>query len=103
MKFVDLMLKINEKFALSRLEIKLLDLVAIAHSSDRPIFVGDLINQTDITSKVTLHQTVKKLINKKLLISKMNKEDSRYKNVLLTKLALRRYENLHQAVNRATA
>ena len=102
LRFIDRVQKINAGLELTHFEIKMLDFAALLHLSDQSIFVGDLINQTHIASQATLHKTVKNLVNKKLLVAKISKEDGRQKHVLLTRLALGRYKKLDQAVSRAT-
>lgn len=98
LEFTEAMNQINEKFDLNDYEIKILDMVAVAHISRKPIYIRELIHCPNIASQATLHASVKKLIGKKLLSARQDKKDGRSKTVVLTKLALNRYEELNYAM-----
>ncbi|QWD19435.1 hypothetical protein G6696_07735 [Polynucleobacter paneuropaeus] len=97
-KYLAVLDKSNKKFKLSNDERLLLDVVASAIHNDRVMYVKDLITLNQIASQATLHKALSSLVDKKLLELKIAKEDGRLKEVRLTKLANRRYEELSKAI-----
>ncbi|MBT8550542.1 hypothetical protein G6731_01015 [Polynucleobacter paneuropaeus] len=93
--------KSNKKFKLSNDERLLLDVVASAKHNDKVMYVKDLITLNQIASQATLHKALSSLVNKKLLELKITEEDGRLKEVHLTKLANKRYEELSKAIEDA--
>ena len=75
--------------------------VATAIHADKVIYVKDLITLNHIASQATLHKALSNLIDKKLLSYKADKKDGRLKEVHLTKLAEKRYEELGKAIENA--
>lgn len=90
--------KSNKKFKLSNDERLLLDVVATATHAGKVLYVKDLITLNQIASQATLHKALSNLIDKKLLEFKIKKEDGRLKEVHLTKIANKRYEELSKAI-----
>lgn len=93
--------KSNKKFKLSNDERLLLDVVATATHAGRVMYVKDLITLNHIASQATLHKALSNLVGKKLLTYKADKDDGRLKEVHLTKLANKRYEELGKAIDSA--
>ena len=100
-KYLAVLDKSNIKFGLSNNERLLLDVVATAIHADKVIYVKDLITLNHIASQATLHKALSNLIDKKLLSYKADKKDGRLKEVHLTKLAEKRYEELGKAIENA--
>ena len=98
-KLFDQIQKINQKHDLSPNEINLLNSTAKAHFSKEAIFVGDLIYQHNIAAQATLHKALKKLVDKKLLSLKVQKDDVYHKRVMLTKPSLEHFKRLDRAMN----
>lgn len=90
--------KSNQKFKLSNDERLLLDVVATATHAGKVMYVKDLITLNQIASQATLHKALSNLIDKKLLAYKADKDDGRLKEVHLTKLANKRYEELSKVI-----
>ena len=88
----------NAIFNLNPHEIKLLDLAAKFHFSDQTMLVRHLIYQVNIASSITLHNCLKKLIEKGLLCAKHDDADGRVKKLALTELALEHYKQMDKAV-----
>ncbi len=101
-KYLALLDKNNKKFNLSNDERLLLDIVATTTHSKKIIYVKDLITLKHIASQATLHKALSSLIDKKLLTFKSDKDDGRLKEVHLTKLAHKRYEELSKAIENAS-
>ena len=93
--------KSNSKFKLSNDERLLLDVVALAKHNGKVLYVKDLITLNHIASQATLHKALKILVDKKLLEFKITEEDGRLKKVHLTKLAIKRYNELSKAIKDA--
>jgi DNA-binding MarR family transcriptional regulator len=103
LKFIEQYENINQLFELTYYEIKLLDMVAKANYFQQNIFVGDLIGQRNVASQATLHAAFKRLMEKKLLITKQYLDDGRIKKVLITKLALERYMRLEVEISKSVS
>lgn len=88
--------EINEKLCLNKYEIILLDFIAQSVLSGDLVFVGDLISQQKIASRVTLHTALKRLMKKKLIAYKSYVEDDRAKLVVLTKSGIDRYTKINK-------
>lgn len=97
-KYLAVLDKSNKKFKLSNDERLLLDVVATAKHAGKVMFVKDLIMLNHIASQATLHKALSSLVDKGLLELKITKEDGRLKEVHLTKLANKRYEELSKAI-----
>lgn len=100
-KYVNALDKCNKKFNLSNDERLLLDVVAIAIHAEKVIYVKDLIALNHIASQATLHKALSSLIEKNLLAYKADRNDGRLKEVHLTKLAKKRYEELSKVIENA--
>lgn len=97
-KYLAVLDKSNKKFNLSNDECLLLDVVATETHAGKVMYVKDLITLNHIASQATLHKALTSLIDKKLLAYKADKKDGRLKEVHLTKLAEKRYEEFSKAI-----
>ena len=93
--------KSNKKFNLSNDEKLILDVVATAIHKGNVVYVKDIITLNHIASQATLHKALSSLIDKSLLAYNVGKTDGRLKEVHLTKLAEKRYEELSKAIENA--
>ena len=100
-KFLNKLSESNRKCNLSNDERLLLDVVATSIHAGKVMYVKDLITLNQIASQATLHKALSSLVDKKLLELKITKEDGRLKEVHLTKLANKRYEDLSKALELA--
>ncbi|MDF9788316.1 hypothetical protein [Polynucleobacter sphagniphilus] len=100
-KYLAILAKSNKELELSNDERLLLDVVATAIHKGKVIYVKDLLVLNEIASQATLHKALTNLVNKKLLAFKATKEDGRLKEVVLTKIANKRYEMLSKAIEQA--
>ena len=100
-KFLNKLSESNMKYNLSNDERLLLDVVATETHADKVIYVKDLITLNQIASQATLHKALSNLVDKNLLAYKADKADGRLKEVHLTKLAEKRYEELGKAIENA--
>lgn len=100
-KLLDKLNESNKRHNLSNDERLLLDIVATSLHDGKVVYVKDLITLNQIASQATLHKALSSLVVKKLLTYKADKEDGRLKEVHLTKLANKRYEDLSKAIEKA--
>ena len=97
-KFLNKLSESNKKYNLSNDERLILDVVATETYAGKVMYVKDLITLNQIASQATLHKALSSLVDKKLLELKITKQDGRLKEVHLTKLANKRYEDLSRAI-----
>jgi len=100
-KFLNELTESNKRHNLSNDERLLLDVDATSIHKNKVVYVKDLITLNQIASQATLHKALKSLVDKRLLELKITKEDGRLKEVHLTKLANKRYEELNKAIENA--
>ena len=86
-------LDINAKYDLDPIQIRVLNEILFAESNNQKINVGQILRHSEIASQATLHAALKKL-QAKQLISYETENDSRVKYLILTKLGLKRYDEL---------
>lgn len=101
LKYLTLLDNSNKKFNLTNDERLILDVVATAIHNGEIVYVKDIITLNQIASQATLHKALSNLVDKKLLELKIAKQDGRLKEVHLTKLANKRYEELNNAIKSA--
>jgi hypothetical protein len=100
LNLIDTLDRINPGKKLDCIEEGLLDkIVSYAHAN-QPILVGDLISLTDLGSQATLHGRLKNLSAMGYIKMAAN-VDGRKKEVLPTKMALKRYEELSKCLEKA--
>lgn len=101
-KFLELLQTKKASFDLSSTEIELLNAVAQALHNGKTLQVKDLLALREIASQATLHGSLKKLVENKLLTTKADKVDGRVKHVHLTKLGDKYFNDLSAALVMAT-
>lgn len=100
LNLIDAIDRINPGKKLDYIEESLLDkIVACAHAK-QAILVGDLISITDLGSQATLHGRLKNLSAMGYIKMAAN-ADGRKKEVLPTKMALKRYEEISKCLEKA--
>ena len=88
-------LKVDGKeYAIDSIENQLLDLIMIAHSTNREILVGDLLVLNKIASQATLHGRLKKLAKAGFIKLITDSVDGRKKKIIPARLAIQRYDKL---------
>jgi DNA-binding MarR family transcriptional regulator len=88
---------------LDHVERELLDKLILAYYNREFPLMGDLTSLKSIASQATLHSRVKSLIAKGFIDIVADDDDSRKKHLVPTKLALMLYQNLSDALVKATA
>jgi len=81
-------------------EESLLNTVVLSFHAKKPVLVGDLISLSGLGSQATLHGRLKTL-SAMVYIKMAANEDGRKKEVIPTKLALKRYEELSKCLEKA--
>ena len=76
----------------------MLNQILFAESNNKKINVGQILRHHEIASQATLHAALKKLQAKRL-ISYETENDSRVKYLMLTKLGLKRYDELAKEID----
>ena len=100
LNLIDAIDRINPGKKLDCIEESLLDkIVACAHAK-QAILVGDLISIADLGSQATLHGRLKNLSAMGYIKMAAN-ADGRKKEVLPTKMALKRYEEISKCLEKA--
>jgi DNA-binding MarR family transcriptional regulator len=97
-KYLSILNKSNKQLDLDNVDVLLLDTIAKANDAGRILNVKDLLPLKEIASQATIHGRLKHLVNTKLITLKSNKDDGRLREVVLTKLAHKRYEILSKAI-----
>jgi hypothetical protein len=97
-KYLAILEKSNRQLNLDNTDLLLLNAIAQASYASRILYVKDLLSLSEIGSLATIHGRLKHLADSKLITLKSNKDDRRLKEVVLTKLAQKRYELLSKAI-----
>ena len=87
--------ELDAKYDLDHNEIKLLNEVAFAIMSNKPLTVSKALEIQELASPATIHAAMKRLVVKQMLVQIPSK-DSRTKYLELTKLGLKRYSELSE-------
>ncbi len=85
---------------LDSVEESLLDKVILSFHAQQPILVGDLIAMSELGSQATLHGRLKNLSALGYIQMAAN-ADGRKKEVIPSKMALKRYEELSKCLEKA--
>lgn len=85
---------------LDSVEESLLDKVILSFHAQQPILVGDLIAMSELGSQATLHGRLKNL-SVLGYIQMASNSDGRKKEVVPSKMALKRYEELSKCLEKA--
>ena len=92
--------RINPGKKLDSIEESLLNKIILASVAKQSVLVGDLISLSHLGSQATLHGRVKNL-SAMGYIKMATNEDGRKKEVLPTKIALKRYEDISKCLEKA--
>ena len=100
LNLLDAIDRINPGKKLDFIEESLLNKIVLASVAKQSVLVGDLISLSDLGSQATLHGRVKNLSAMGYIKMAAN-EDGRKKQVLPTKMALKRYEDISKCLEKA--
>ena len=100
LNLLDVIDRINPGKKLDSIEESLLNKIILASVAKQSVLVGDLISLSDLGSQATLHGRVKNLSAMGYIKMAAN-EDGRKKEVLPTKIALKRYEDISKCLEKA--
>ena len=100
LNLLDAIDRINPGKKLDSIEESLLNKIILASVAKQSVLVGDLISLSDLGSQATLHGRVKNLSAMGYIKMAAN-EDGRKKQVLPTKMALKRYEDISKCLEKA--
>ncbi len=100
LNLLDAIDRINPGKKLDFIEESLLNKIVLASVANQSVLVGDLISLSDLGSQATLHGRVKNLSAMGYIKMAAN-EDGRKKQVLPTKMALKRYEDISKCLEKA--
>ena len=100
LNLIDALDRINPGKKLDAIEESLLDKIITSAYFKQSVLVGDLISLANLGSQATLHGRLKNL-NVMGYIKMAANEDGRKKEVVPTKLALKRYEELSKCLEKA--
>ena len=100
LNLIDALDRINPGKKLDCIEESLLDKVVASAHAKQAILVGDLISIADLGSQATLHGRLKNLSAMGYIKMAAN-ADGRKKEVLPTKAALKRYEEISKCLEKA--
>lgn len=92
--------RINPRKKLDYIEESLLDKIVLSANAKQTLLVGDLISLSELSSQATLHGRLKNL-NAMGYIEMVVNADGRKREVLPTKAALKRYQDISQCLEKA--
>jgi DNA-binding MarR family transcriptional regulator len=85
---------------LDAIEERLLDKIILGFHAQQSLLVGDLISLSELGSQATLHGRLKNLSAMGYIKMAAN-EDGRKKEVVPTKIAIKRYEEISKCLEKA--
>jgi DNA-binding MarR family transcriptional regulator len=100
LNLLDALDRMNPGKKLDCTEESLLDKIILSYQAKEPVLVGDLISLSALGSQATLHGRLKNL-NAMGYIKMATNVDGRKKEVVPTKLALKRYEEISKCLEKA--
>jgi DNA-binding MarR family transcriptional regulator len=100
LNLLDALDRMNPGKKLDDIEEGLLNKIITSAHAQKPILVGDLISMSALGSQATLHGRLKNLAAMGYIQMAAN-EDGRKKEVLPTKLAIKRYEEISRCLEKA--
>ena len=100
LNLIDALDRMNPGKELDSTEESLLDKIVLSFHAKQAILVGDLISISDLGSQATLHGRLKNLSAMGYIKMAVN-EDGRKKEVVPTKIALKRYEEISKCLEKA--
>ena len=99
LELFNLIADIKPRINLDKVEILLLDHIALALSQNTDLFVKDLITLSTIGSLATLHSRLKSLVVRGYIRLITDDDDNRKKHVVLTVKAQKYYVNLSRLID----
>ncbi len=100
MNLIDALDRINPGKKLDSTEESLLDRIVLSFYANHSLLVGDLISISELGSQATLHGRLKNLSAMGYIKMAAN-EDGRKKEVVPTKIAIKRYEEISKCLEKA--
>lgn len=100
MNLIDALDRINPGKKLDSTEESLLDRIVLSFYANHSLLVGDLISISELGSQATLHGRLKNLSAMGYIKMAAN-EDGRKKEVVPTKMAIKRYEEMSKCLEKA--
>ena len=100
LNLIDSLDRMNPGNKLDSIEESLLDNIVLSFHAKQSILVGDLISMAHLGSQATLHGRLKNL-SATGYIKLMTNEDGRKKEVVPTKMAIKRYEDISKCLEKA--
>ena len=100
LNLMDALDRINPGKRLDSIEESLLDKIILSFDSKQSILVGDLISLSELGSQATLHGRLKNLSAMGYIKMAAN-EDGRKKEVVPSKIAIKRYEEISKCLAKA--
>ena len=100
LNLIDALDRMSPGKKLDSIEESLLDKIVLCANAEQSILVGDLISLSELGSQATLHGRLKNL-SAMGYVKMVTTEDGRKKEVLPTKAALKRYEEISKCLEKA--
>jgi hypothetical protein len=100
LNLIDALDRMNPGKKLDSTEESLLDRIVLSFHAKQAILVGDLISISELGSQATLHGRLKSLSAMGYIKMAAN-EDGRKKEVVPTKIALKRYKEISKCLEKA--
>ncbi len=100
LNLIDALDRMNPGKKLDSIEESLLDKIVLCANAKQSILVGDLISLSELGSQATLHGRLKNL-SAMGYVKMATNEDGRKKEVVPTKAALKRYEEISKCLEKA--
>jgi DNA-binding MarR family transcriptional regulator len=100
LNLIDVLDRINPGKKLDSIEESLLDKIILSFDAKQSILVGDLISLSELGSQATLHGRLKNL-SAMGYIKMVENEDGRKKEVVPSKIAIKRYEEISKCLAKA--
>ncbi|WP_245640583.1 hypothetical protein [Polynucleobacter sinensis] len=100
LNLIDVLDRINPGKKLDSIEESLLDKIVLSFHAKQSILVGDLISMSELGSQATLHGRLKNLSAMGFIKMAAN-EDGRKKEVVPSKIALKRYDEISKCLEKA--
>lgn len=100
LNLIDALDRMNPGKKLDALEKSLLDKIVTAAQAQQVVLVGDLISLSELGSQATLHGRLKNLAAMGY-IKMVSNDDGRKKEVLPTKVAIKRYDDISKCLEKA--
>ena len=99
LNLIDALDRMNPGKKLDALEKSLLDKIVTAAQTQQVVLVGDLISLSELDSQATLHGRLKNLAAMGY-IKMVSNDDGRKKEVLPTKVAIKRYDDISKCLEK---